>query len=141
MPTAITVVDISTIVREQATTESIVEQLRHDTKLARQRADAIQSLDRLGWTLLRQPEGVNSDIDFFDVMAYWRKDFDSADDAERELALAGAFEDLNFSLGWRYSGTDDECGMPDCEWWMEGPGRESIACLFAQPQPSGDPSA
>jgi hypothetical protein len=131
MTTAIAQVVISTIVEEQATTESIVRHLNHDTRIAWQRAEAIRKLGQLGWELLRQPEGVNTGTDYVDVFAYWRKDFETSEQAESDLALAGALVDLNFSLGWDYTGDDDERGMPNCEWWSEAPGKDYVVEHFA----------
>lgn len=138
MPTAIATVVISTIVQDQATSKTIVEHLRHDVRAASARADAIAALDSLGWVLLRQPEGVDQGDDYTDVLAYWAKDFDLPTDAERDLALAGAFEEWNFSLGWNYRGGNDAHGAPDCEWWSEGPSHEYIVKTFGKEADRGN---
>lgn len=138
MPLALATVYISTIVHDQATSESIAERLRHERLAGPCRADAITALDHLGWTLLRQPEAVTQDVDdqgavmYSDLTAYWVKEFDLPTDAERDLALAGAFEKWNWSLGWNYRQRDEENGRPDCEWWSEGPSHEYIVKTFGR---------
>lgn len=143
MTTALVQLVIATGIDIDTTGERFAEALRNNAEIGRFRARAVTNLETMGWTLLRRPELITN-TDAIDVVAYWRKDFercawtqlcaDCADAQQRgvdrdcetgaldDMRTAGAYEDLNFSLLWAYTGHDGEHG-PDHEWGTEGPSR------------------